>query len=145
MMKCWPKPGLWCLPVLLSMLAGCASVSDGSSGLEALRDDEVVTLFDQEAKDVVVHSTFGAFGVNSWRAVDSRTLIIDTPRHGELVATFFAPCPGIRYAETLGFVTQGPFDLDKTTRVILPDGTRCHFKSLKPLIKLEEPSGRDDE
>src|SRR5690606_19655341 len=77
--------------------------------------------------------------VKNWRVVDDSTMVIDTVGHGELVATFMTPCRGIRYAEALGFATMGPFEIDKTTKVVLPDGRRCHFKELKPLLKLEEP------
>lgn len=119
--------------VLILLASGCATDPGAPVG-------EQVTLFEKDAPDVVIPESFGSPRVRSWRVVDDRTLIIDATGHGELVAIFATPCPGIRFAETLGFATLGPFELDRSTQVILPDGTRCYFKELKPLVKLEEPS-----
>lgn len=124
------------LPLLI---AGCAT-SDSRHTAEA----EQVTLFEKDARDVVIHSGFGSSRIESWRVVDDSTMIIETFGHGEVVATFSMPCRGIRTADTLGFATMGPFDLDKTTKVILPDGRKCYFKELKPLVKLEDSEGDDN-
>ncbi len=85
----------------------------------------------RQESDVVVRSGFGSSDIRGWRAVDDSTLIVDTYSRGELVATFTRPCVGIDGAETLGFSTTGPFELDRTTKVILPNGFHCQFESLR--------------
>jgi len=126
------------LVFLPALAAGCGTGGPRDSG-----GIEQVTLFEKDAADVAIPSGFGSSRVKNWRVVDDSTMVIDTVGHGELVATFMTPCRGIRYAEALGFATMGPFEIDKTTKVVLPDGRRCHFKELKPLIKLEEPGEGD--
>ena len=119
------------LPVILGLVA-CAQ-----TGREN-REKEQVTLFKKGDESVVIHSTFGSSDIRNWRAVDNSTLIIETYSKGKLVATLMSSCPGIRFAETIGLSTLGPFALDKYTTVILPDGTRCHFKELNPYIELDK-------
>jgi hypothetical protein len=127
---------IWQIGAVLILAAGLSACTGQSPRQE--RESEQVTLFKTGDESVVIHSTFGSSDIKNWRAVDNNTLIIETYRHGRLVATFFSPCPGIRYAETIGFSTMGPFDLDRSTTVILPDGQRCHFKELKPYVELDQ-------
>lgn len=119
------------------VLGACSSTQD-----VAQKEQEETTVFTREmqGENVVVHSSLGFKTIKDWRVIDDRTLIIDTYREGELIARFFAPCPGVRFALTLGFKTMGPFDLDRTTRVVLPDGQVCTFKSLQRYIKPEGSS-----
>lgn len=115
--------------VLVSVLAAGCSTGAG---------DRQAGEIDWSDRDVVVHSSLGGSQIRSWRVVDSTTMIIDTYSHGELVATLMWPCPGLRFTEVVAFDTLGPFDLDRTSKVILPDGTVCQFKELKPFIQLED-------
>lgn len=118
--------------VLVSVLAaGC------SSGAVNRQTEEI----DWSDRDVVVHSSLGGSQIRSWRVVDATTMIIDTYTHGELVATLMWPCPELRFTEVVAFDTMGPFDLDRTSKVILPDGTVCQFKELKPFVKLDGSAG----
>jgi len=132
------------VPAVLFLSVSLALLVGGCASAPAKETAEQVTLFEKDAPDVTIPESLGSPRVRSWRAVDDRTLIIEASGHGELVATFTTPCRGIRFAETLGFATLGPFELDRSTQVILPDGTRCHFKELKPLVKLEEPAGEGE-
>lgn len=129
--------------VVIGLISAVLLTACGASKPVDTGEVEQITLFEKDAKDVVIPSGFGSSRIQSWRVVDDSTMIIKALGHGELVATFTMPCRGIRYADTLGFATMGPFELDRTTRVILPDGTRCHFRELKPLIKLEDSPADD--
>lgn len=117
------------------LVVTAALVACSGSAPKSEREGEQVTLFKNEDKSVVIHSTFGSSDIKDWQVVDSRTLIIETYSHGKLVATLFSSCPGLRTAEVIGFSTMGPFDLDRSTTIILPDGQRCHFKELKELVE----------
>ena len=131
------------LPVLLPVvLAACAQTDRPDEAA-----DSRVTTFTREGEgeSVVIHSSIGGSSdIRNWRVIDSSTMIIETYRHGELIATFFSPCPGLRFAETLGFRTLGPFDLDRTTRVILPDGSSCQLRELRPYVRMEEADAPEE-
>ena len=96
---------------------------------------------EQRGDDVVVRARYGSSDIRDWRAVDNSTLIVDTYSRGELVATFTQPCLGIDSAETLGFTTMGPFELDQSTKVILPNGFRCQFESLRQRQSTDQEDG----
>jgi hypothetical protein len=91
---------------------------------------------------VQVPSTFGSSNIRDWYAPDSRTLIINTYAFGRFKATFTQPCSGIRSTETIGFRTQGPFELDRSTIVVLPDGQRCHIRDLEEYTDEDERRDR---
>lgn len=114
--------------LVVLLVAGCAA----GTGKRQAED------IDWSDRDVVVHSSMGGSQIRSWRALDNRTMIIDTYQYGELVATLMWPCHGLAFTEVVAFDTMGPFDLDRTTKVILPDGTTCRFKELKRFIQLED-------
>ncbi len=41
-------------------------------------------------------------------------------------------CHGILFTDSIGLATMGPFELDKSTTIVLPDGERCHIRELVP-------------
>lgn len=118
--------------LVLGLSSGCVNsgVENGDNGSES----EQVTSFTREEKQgrVVIHSTFGSSDIKNWRALDNSSLVIETYSHGDFLASFSQPCTGIRFTDTLGFSTMGPFQLDKSTKIVLPGGRWCHFKSLEP-------------
>ncbi|MBI2993738.1 MAG: hypothetical protein HYY48_06115 [Gammaproteobacteria bacterium] len=81
-------------------------------------------------REPIIRETFGSSDIKDWYAPDDRTLVIGTYAHGKFLGTFANLCTGIRYANALGFSTQGPFELDRSTAIVLPDGQRCFFKDL---------------
>lgn len=121
------------LPLLATLVTGCA-------GNAPAGNNEQVTTFTREQREesVVIHSSMGSPDIKNWRVVDNSTLIIETYRHGDLIATFSPSCSGLRHADTIGFSTMGPFELDKSTKVLLPGGNWCFIKELKPYVTLEE-------
>jgi hypothetical protein len=120
------------------LLPGCAASPEPST-------DEFPTYSKLERGDsVVIHSTFGRSDIKNWQAPNNSTLIIETYSHGDFIAKFMSPCVGIRTTETIGFDTMGPFDLDSSTKVLLPDGRWCHFGSLRPYEKPPRDTGDRD-
>jgi hypothetical protein len=87
--------------------------------------------------------TFGSSDIKDWYAPDSRTLIINTYAHGRFKATLTGSCTGISSAQTLGFTTMGPYELDRSTTVVLPDGVRCGFSDLSAMPAEEEKKGSE--
>lgn len=82
------------------------------------------------AGNVSIPTNLGSSEIKGWYAPNSRTLIVNTYKHGEYRATFSSPCNGIRSASSIGFSTQGTIELDSSTTVVLPDGTHCVVKRL---------------
>lgn len=130
------------LLLMASLLTACASSSNSDAQLAGTGDSqgEQVTTFTREERqgNVVIHSNFGSSDIKNWRVIDSTTMVIETYTHGDFMATFAQRCSGIRFAETIGFQTMGPFQLDRSTKIILPDGRRCFFKELKPYTEAEQ-------
>lgn len=93
-------------------------------------------------QEPIVRETFGSSDIKDWYAPDDRTLVIGTYAHGKFRGTFANICTGIRYTDTLGFSTQGPFELDRSTMVVLPDGQRCFFKDLSAYSLEQEKQDR---
>jgi Family of unknown function (DUF6491) len=116
------------LMVMSASIAGVISCSSQSPSKEQIVE------FRKEDNNgqVVIHSTFGSSDIKNWRVVDLSRMVIETYSHGDLLATFMQACSGLGFADSLAFSTMGPFQLDRSTSVILPDGRRCQIKSLEP-------------
>lgn len=94
------------------------------------------------ARSAAVPETFGSSDIRDWYAPDNETIVITTYAHGSFMGTFMGRCTGIRFAETLGFRTRGPNELDTSTVIVLPDGRRCALRALVPLSDEEERAAR---
>lgn len=115
----------------LSLLS-CKSSTDAESGSR-----EQTVYFDKEQKNVSVPGTYGRSAVSNWQVIDDRTMLIETYTRDKYVATFATRCPWLRSAFRIGFVTRGPFALDRSTKVVFPEGHSCRFISLQPFVPLE--------
>lgn len=115
----------------LALLPALPAAAD--TGAEPPADVEQIEVPGTKPSRPSVPKTFGSSDIRDWYAPDNRTLIINTYAHGRFKATLAVPCTGLRSAESLGFSTMGPVELDRTTTVILPDGQRCRFNDLSVL------------
>lgn len=93
-------------------------------------------------REARVPETFGSSDIRDWYAPDDATIVISTYAHGRFKGTFMNHCQGVRFAEALGFSTMGPYELDSSTRIVLPDGTRCGLRDLVPYSDEEEKRDR---
>ena len=91
---------------------------------------EEVTVVDKRYSDTSIPRSFGSSQIRNWYAPDNNSLIIEVQGKRKYKATFSMPCHGIRFTDSIGFRTTGPFELDRSTQVLLPDGERCYFKDL---------------
>lgn len=131
------------LGILLATTACGAAPTTTSTATPstAPTQQEQFSTLTREEKDgsVVIHSSIsGTSDIKNWRVLDNSHIVFETYQHGDLIATFMMPCHGIRFTDTIGISTLGPFELDKFARVSLPDGGWCQIKELKPFEKLEE-------
>ncbi len=71
----------------------------------------------------------GLHRISSYEIISDKILIIEATGKKNYRAELFPGCFGLRHAYTLAFQTKGGNSLDKFSSVVLPDGTRCRFKS----------------
>jgi hypothetical protein len=96
-------------------------------------------------------STWGSSNIRDWYAIDDTSIVIRTHGYGSFQGTFMGDCTGIRFTDTLGFSTRGPYELDPSTVIVLPDGRRCAFRELVPIDEAagaepgERKGGRGEE
>jgi hypothetical protein len=114
-------------------LAGCASTAEESSS-----DSDVTP---QMAADSAELQTYR---IRSWSAPDDRTLIVEALDGTRYKAELLGPCFGLNFAQRIGFVNRGINQLDRFAGVVLPDGTRCSFRSFNEIVT-PATSARDAE
>lgn len=71
------------------------------------------------------------YRIDTWSAPDDRTLIVESIDGTLYRAQMMGSCMGLRFTDTLGFVTRGTNALDDFSGIVLPDGTRCTFQSFE--------------
>jgi hypothetical protein len=136
------RPVLAALWVLHAAAAFALEETEGAPVPSAGTADEVEVV-GRSQQSPSLPKTFGSSDIKDWYAPDSQTLIINTYAHGRFKATLTGACTGIRSAETLGFTTTGPYELDRSTTVVLPDGARCGFSDLIA-VPVEETAPRQN-
>lgn len=111
-------------------LGGCASTQP---------EGEPSDITPQMAPDSAELMTYR---IRSWSAPDDRTLIVEALDGTRYKAELLATCFGLSYATRLGFVNRGINQIDRFAGVVLPDGTRCSFRSFNKIVT-PETSARD--
>lgn len=107
----------------IGLLAGCASKPSPKAPLEG-------TVTPQMRSGSVA---LRAYRIQEWTAPDDQTLILDAEDRSLYEARFKGRCTGLRLVDTLAFVVRGSPEMDHYAGVVLPDGTRCAFSTLKRL------------
>lgn len=118
-----------CLTPLL--LAGCASKAERSSRAAQQRADAEAPI--AKASASVMRSK-----IKDWAAINDHTLIVGTQEGVKYRAETIGPCQGLAFASQVGFVTRGSFNqVDRTSSVVLGDGTRCQLVSFDEIRTAE--------
>lgn len=71
----------------------------------------------------------GIHQVGNWRATGDSLLIIEDHQQQQYHAQLKPPCQGLSKAKSIAFISNGNNALDQFSKVILPNGKRCAFKS----------------
>jgi hypothetical protein len=85
-------------------------------------------------------------GVRDWRpdpAADDEAILIQGRNGDWFRATFSAPCPELKFAHAVAFVTDTLGNLDRFTSIIV-GGERCHFRTFERTGDPDERRGRID-
>jgi outer membrane murein-binding lipoprotein Lpp len=117
-----------CLTPLI--LAGCATKGSGSRAEQEQAD--------LNAPITKASSGVQRFRIKDWSAPDDHTVIIVTNDGTRFRAETLGPCMGLAFATRVGFVNRGNFNqIDRTSSVVLADGTRCPFQSFDEIRSAE--------
>ncbi len=102
-----------------------ASALDRRAGNPAARTSAAVP-----SDHVVAGSFIG------WNVVDESTIDLVTGEDGLVqVVTLDKPCPGLKSAETVLFVTSTTGSTNVYDSILLDDGTRCYFSAVSPQFR----------
>lgn len=77
--------------------------------------------------------------VNSWQADGQTGLWIQDSGKQWYYAKLFAPCDGLEFTAQLGFRTRALNQLNRDSEVVMSNGNRCGFQSLR---KSDAPPGQ---
>ncbi|MCB1623745.1 MAG: hypothetical protein KDI32_04105 [Pseudomonadales bacterium] len=76
--------------------------------------------------------TFAALGgIQDWQSDGDKGMFVQGLNNKWFYATFFGPCPELRFAERIGFVTEPGGALDRFSSVLV-NGDQCSFRSFAP-------------
>jgi len=115
----------------LALLAGCATKADRTARAE--REEA-----ERTAPVTRPSSGVQRYRIRDWSAPDDHTLIITTNDGTKFRAETLGPCNGLAFTTRVGFVNRGNFNqIDRTSSVVLADGTRCPFQSFDEIRSAE--------
>lgn len=94
---------------------------------------------DEKPRPAVIHfADLGA--IRDWRADGADALLVQSSRGQWYRATFYGPCIGLQFADTIGFVTDPGGSLDVFSSVLV-NGDRCWFRTFDQVSLPEEGGG----
>jgi hypothetical protein len=73
-------------------------------------------------------------GIYSWQPRDDGSILIEGTTRRWYHATFFAPCPEVKFAQKIGVKTDVLDQVDRFSGIIV-DGRLCRFKTLEEVIE----------
>ena len=113
------------------ILAACATKEERTARTEREQADRTAPVTKPS-------SGVQRFRIKDWSAPDDHTLIITTNDGTKYRAETLGPCNGLAFTTRVGFVNRGNFNqIDRTSSVVLADGTRCPFQSFDEIRSAE--------
>ena len=73
------------------------------------------------------------YRIEDWKALSNDALIIRTNDGKRYRATLMGRCIGLKFTDTIAFVTRGERTVDRFAGIMLPDGSRCYFKTFEAI------------
>jgi outer membrane murein-binding lipoprotein Lpp len=108
------------------VLAGCSTKRPNS---QASREHA-----DLNAPIAKAGATIQRYRIHEWSAPNDHTVIIVATDGTRYRAETLGPCNGLTFSSRVGFANRGGFNtIDRTSSVVLADGTRCPFMSFDEL------------
>lgn len=69
-------------------------------------------------------------GIRNWEAISDRIVLIEGSHRKWFLATLLAPCSGLRFTETVGFVTEPSGSFDRFSSILVR-GQKCQLESFE--------------
>jgi hypothetical protein len=105
-------------------LAGCAASTPQSESASEVTP--------QMAADSAELQTYR---IRNWSAPNDQTLIVESVDGTKYRAELLGSCLGLNFTTRLAFVNRGGFSqIDRFAGIVLPDGTRCSFRSFEEIV-----------
>jgi hypothetical protein len=90
------------------------------------------------------------YRIEDWKVLSNESLVIRTNDGKRYRATLMGRCIGLKFTDTIAFVTRGERTVDRYAGIMLPDGSRCYFKTFEAVSQptdsreapLKAPTGR---
>jgi hypothetical protein len=114
----------------------------GRSALAVVAALAAVPLVAADPPTAAPRAAIQGYRIDDWKALSNGTLMIRTNDGRRFRATLMGPCIGLKVTETIAFVTRGERTVDRFAGIMLPDGTRCYFKTLEAV---SQPTDSRDE
>jgi hypothetical protein len=73
------------------------------------------------------------YRIEDWKALSNESLVIRTNDGKRYRATLMGRCIGLKFTDTIAFVTRGERSVDRYAGIMLPDGSRCYFKTFEAI------------
>ncbi|MCC6170847.1 MAG: hypothetical protein IT481_02340 [Gammaproteobacteria bacterium] len=73
------------------------------------------------------------YRIDDWQALSNEALIIRTNDGRRYRATLMSKCIGLKFTDKIAFVTRGERTVDRFAGIMLPDGSRCYFKTFEAI------------
>lgn len=73
------------------------------------------------------------YRIEDWKALSNDSLQLRTNDGRRYRATLMGPCIGLRHTDAIAFITRGERSVDRYAGIMLPDGSRCYFKTFESI------------
>ena len=98
----------------------------------AMMTKELVAL-NPAVNRVVLTAAVQGYRIEDWKALSNESLVIRTNDGKRYRATLMGRCIGLKFTDTIAFVTRGERTVDRFAGIMLPDGSRCYFKTFEAI------------
>lgn len=69
-------------------------------------------------------------GIRNWEAISDRIVLIEGSHRKWFLATLIAPCNGLRFTETIGFITEANGSFDRFSSILVR-GQKCQLHAFE--------------
>ena len=115
-----------------AVLATLAAASAGAGPLDAGRAEPAAGQ-PSSGSQPALNAGLQGHRIDEWKALSSEALVIRTNDGKRYRATLMGKCIGLKFTDTIAFVTRGERSVDRFAGIMLPDGSRCYFKTFEAI------------
>ena len=117
---------------VVAVLAMLAAASAGAAPLDA-SPAKPAAVQPSAGSQPALNAGLQGHRIDEWKALSSESLVIRTNDGKRYRATLTGKCIGLKFTDTIAFVTRGERSVDRFAGIMLPDGSRCYFKTFEAI------------